>query len=254
MHPRIRHKRCLLYLLGLAGGSIVLRSGWVGVSEELGLQSRGVTVRADVHDWRVKTSRYGTSYDVLYTFSLNGGFQRFDCRDRLLPWRTGLWSSVPQEVWQKARQDAKIDVVYLPENPFVNRPQSEELPLNGPVGVTALGAILTASCAVGLLIEIRRCRSRWDESLIDHQSNDNKVPAFVFFLLALVFFGWLTTSAIANAVEDAGPMNVRNFQLNGLVATTGRWVVAGLMLFVTLAAAYVCGVLAFTRKRVIQDK
>src|SRR5690348_15774420 len=51
MEAKLHQKRCLTYLLGVAAGSIVLLAGWATLSDELGLQSRGVAVRADVEDW-----------------------------------------------------------------------------------------------------------------------------------------------------------------------------------------------------------
>ena len=77
-----------------------------------------VTVEARVTNTRVMTSRKrGDSYEVTYAFDANG--TTYTHKDST--GRTDLWVSLEQSAWETARRSGKVDVQYLPADPWVNR-------------------------------------------------------------------------------------------------------------------------------------
>ena len=115
---------------------LILSVGWVLVSvafvglvsleldHEASLVQDGVLTAAAITDYRVSTrfSRYnsGDSYDVQYQFSLDDGVSVYTGSDAT--GRRNLWRSIPESDYETAITSGKIEILYLPQNPWVNRP------------------------------------------------------------------------------------------------------------------------------------
>ena len=115
--------RLLLCLLFAAGGLFIVYLGFQDYRNDGALKSSGKTVEGEALDFRIyRSSKAGTSYEVQYHFSLPGQATVYSRSDPFPGGRTDLWSTLPQDLWDKTRISRKVEVVYLPENPWVNRP------------------------------------------------------------------------------------------------------------------------------------
>jgi hypothetical protein len=94
------------------------------LDHEASLVQDGVITTANITDYRI-SSRFsrtnsGDSYDVQYEFSLDNGASAYTSSDAT--GRRNLWRSIPQSDYETAITSGKIEILYLPQNPWVNRP------------------------------------------------------------------------------------------------------------------------------------
>jgi len=141
--------------VGVVLGGALFALGGLEVTNEVRLRMGSSTVLAQVTDTRVmEGGRSGTSYQVRYRFTLKGSDTPYTRRDET--GRANLWASLPEELWSEARASRKVRVVFLPEDPWVNRPtEFGAMPLGDPLAGACLGLSIGAPCLLILLGMIR---------------------------------------------------------------------------------------------------
>lgn len=102
-----------IFLAGLAIVIVATRE----IVNDGTLAKGAVTVEARVTEIRsVSSRRRGDSYQVRYAFQASG--QTYTYRDET--GRADLWTTISQKAWEVARQKGKVEVAYLPADPWVN--------------------------------------------------------------------------------------------------------------------------------------
>jgi hypothetical protein len=128
------------------------------IRNDLDLQERGQTITASVTDAQARR-RYLVfpSFQVQYQFKLVGKWYGYDGSimrnyyawsqrpDRPAP---STWANIPESAFNRAKAVERIDVLYLPNDPWINRPAA------APNGLLTLSLpdIAKAVVLVGLLI------------------------------------------------------------------------------------------------------
>ena len=97
--------------------------------EESLLQREGINVRATVTDAHIIQKRSAV-YELKYKFQPSGKNEWYTCVDSLRT-KNG-WCGVPKQEWETARSTNGIEIIYLPRDPWINRPVSN------PPTITAL--------------------------------------------------------------------------------------------------------------------
>jgi hypothetical protein len=148
--------------LGIPIGALIASWAWNSLSGELRLRSEGVPIKASVRDWRVLDTRYGTDYEVRYSFTVANRPEEFTFCDPPPIERPNLWASLPQPVWEESRHTRLVDVLFLPDEPRTNRPAQLAGDQLGDLitGVLVCGG-LAIGCAVVLAVgywQYRRCK------------------------------------------------------------------------------------------------
>jgi Protein of unknown function (DUF3592) len=147
-------------IVGFIIGAFLVALGFSGLRSEILLRKKGIQVDADVTNWRTLAEDLGrTSYEVQYHFSLPGGDETYTRTDST--GRNDLWSSIPKDAWEQSEVSRKLRVVYLPSNPWVNRPAK----LRGSISldllaVSVLGAVLLLVSA-GLIVYLAFTQKRY---------------------------------------------------------------------------------------------
>jgi hypothetical protein len=126
MRFRFRLKRIILSVLGVLIGPWLGLGAWNSLEEELTLRTNGIPTMATVREWRIFKGRYETSYEVRYAFKVAGRPEEFTHRDLFPCEREDLWESVPQPVWEESQRTQKVEVIYLADDPWINRPAAPE--------------------------------------------------------------------------------------------------------------------------------
>ena len=122
MRFRFRLKRFILSVLGLVTGLWMAGDTWISFQEEQSLASGGMRTMAFAREWRVYQGRGGRSYQLRYDFKVAGRAEDFT-RRALFPYeRKDLWESLPEPDWEQTRRTGRIEVIYLPNDPWTNRP------------------------------------------------------------------------------------------------------------------------------------
>lgn len=135
--------------------------GTVGLLNELKLGSDGRTTCAQVTERQVVRGR-SVEYQVKYRFQIGGAFYRAQDETG----RSDLWVSVPAEEWNRSLAVGCVEVLFLPDNPHVNRPEAAEA-TNPPVG-NKVAALVLCAMTLGLFAAaargiVRVARTRvWD--------------------------------------------------------------------------------------------
>ena len=128
---------------------------------ELRLRRAGVAIDAQVGDRRVMTSaKTGTSYEVQYTFDEDGtSYSRTDGTGR-----KDLWTSVTPEEYEQTGLTRIVRVVYLPADPWVNRPEAAgAMPLGDPIIGLAVFGVLGVLIPAGLWNMQRKAKQALEE-------------------------------------------------------------------------------------------
>lgn len=147
----------LFALLCLVFSPAMLYLGIASVQDELNLQDRGVTVNAVVTDSQVEKD----SYQVRYQFRVGSSDTWYSCSDRT--GRRNLWCSIAEEHWQVARSTGRVQVTYLPANPWINRPiHSTSRMFDSWAGVCT-GVLPWALLLIGIISKKRDKRQRDDD-------------------------------------------------------------------------------------------
>lgn len=108
----------LLALLCLVFSPAMLYLGIASIQDELNLQDYGVTANAVVTDSQVDKD----SYQVRYQFRAGSGDTGYSYSDRT--GRRDVWCAITEEEWRSTRSTGRVQVTYLPANPWINRPSS----------------------------------------------------------------------------------------------------------------------------------
>ena len=94
------------------------------LDHEASLEQEGVKTTADVTDYQISTrsSRYNSSpsYDVQYQFSPDDGVTEYTGSDAT--GRRNLWRSISRSEYDTVTVSGKIEILYWPQDPWVNRP------------------------------------------------------------------------------------------------------------------------------------
>lgn len=224
--------------LGLAAlgfvGLVLCREAWTTLRDVVDLQAIGVVTQAEVHQVREVVHKHSISYDILYTFTVPGRDGRFGHRDANLRWRTFLWSSVPRDVWLKAEKDRTIDVVYLPDDPLVNRTVAGESDMNGVVILAVAGAAMIVVSLWQLLKLMSRGAEAESHGKILAHCHFFPVRTFAGFALTAAFCGWATWKMIPIAMNEKGPAVFCHISFEGETAEMIRWATAGAGALMTL--------------------
>jgi hypothetical protein len=128
---------------------------------EASLLQNGATIRASITDYRISTrsGRYasGDSYDVQYQFSLDDGTGPYTASDAT--GRRNLWCSLAKPDYDAAIASGKIDILYLPQNPWVNRPLRSESTDLGTLVIIDLLWLVSTLVAFGVIRKYVRQRT-----------------------------------------------------------------------------------------------
>ena len=107
--------------IGILVGGAICWLGSAAIVSEVRLKSSGEVVSARVTNSRVtKSRRQGTSYSVRYVFDVPDGAKKVTHEDET--GRTNLWASMEEDAYGDARKSRKVEVLYLPDEPTINRP------------------------------------------------------------------------------------------------------------------------------------
>lgn len=118
-------KPSVLAILGVAIGILVGGAiAWLGsaaIVAEVRLRSSGEVVSAGVTNHQITKSRRGTvTHSVRYVFDVPDGPEKVTHEDGT--GRDNLWASMEAEAYYEATKSKKVDVLYLPDEPTINRP------------------------------------------------------------------------------------------------------------------------------------
>ena len=130
MHLELRFLRLLALVSGLTFGPALFCISFVEWRLEVRLLQQGEVVEAEVTDLAVHTqsaySSFPWVYDIRYRFRVGNLDVWYSKGDWI--GRRNLWSSISELDWQEAQRTQRIDVVYLPDNPWINFPvKSDDL-------------------------------------------------------------------------------------------------------------------------------
>jgi hypothetical protein len=109
----------ILGILGIIAGLVICYLGWTDTHRLLRLRSAKSHVTATVTGTKVGSSTKGnSSLDARYFFKVHG--KRYTYTDAT--GKKNLWASVKRDTWHEAQRTHNIDVVYNPDDPWINQP------------------------------------------------------------------------------------------------------------------------------------
>ena len=133
--------------LALSGAALVNLS-WGELRRHALLARHGTPVTAEVIDWRTSVPPRGDrTYDLRYRFRVpgrDGWFEMTDAPEFGFARRARIWATVPHATWERTRADPRLDVVYVPSDPTVNRPAI----IGGSTGGVWFGLVLGSAFVV----------------------------------------------------------------------------------------------------------
>ena len=146
---------CFVFAPGL------LYLGLLSAYDEYELINRGVIVNGIAYATQISYPHGSKSYDVKYRFTPDLGYSWYFHVDRL--GRTDLWYPVTEEQWLATQATKQVKVIYLSDNPSINRP------LHGTI--TIFDSLAGAFAGFGvwlcfLIIAISRKQYRKSQSLV----------------------------------------------------------------------------------------
>jgi len=135
--------------------------GIYGVVQELTLRWSGKETTATAIDFRTYKGRYsGMSYQVQYVFSLPKNDKEVFRQKRWFPFEDNIWSSLPLDEWNEVQTTRKVDVLYLPGQPWVTRPKSfvrdPLLDIGAALGIGVLSLLVAGSEALHYVLKRKR--------------------------------------------------------------------------------------------------
>ncbi len=130
----------LASVITLPLGYLALR----GMVNESRLARSTTTTCAEIVQRHTAARGRRRQFEVRYAFEVGG--QRYTHGDET--GRDELWADVPEGDWQRSRETGCVDVVYLADDPSVNRPQRSTW-VNDPMGNKIAALFL---CALTLLL------------------------------------------------------------------------------------------------------
>ena len=154
----------LIYVACLAGGGVIVWLGIQAVRNELHLRDKPAVADAKITDASTyvitRNNIESTEYEVRYAFQVPGHTETFTHADETS--RTDLWATLTNKSdWEAARAAGSLEVIYLPENPWVNRPVlAGNAPLGDSFAGLGLGAALALTGLIGALVIAQRIRAK----------------------------------------------------------------------------------------------
>jgi hypothetical protein len=144
----------------LLGGAVIV----VGVREYRDAQRldrAGVRVVADVVGTRIMQSGSRQSFEIQYSFTAPGRAGTFGLSDSL--GRSNLWTATDGEPeWNHAQQTGQVDVLYLPDDPSINRLVTHHgTPLADNAAAILLGLMLAGTSLYVGGLEVTGRGPRW---------------------------------------------------------------------------------------------
>jgi hypothetical protein len=122
MRLRFRVKRIAFSVAGLVIGPWLAVGAWDSLQGELRLGSQGIRTMAAAREAEVCEGIGDTSYKLRYDFKVPGRAEEFSAR-ALFPYeRRNLFERVPESACEDACRTGRVEVVYLPDDPWINRP------------------------------------------------------------------------------------------------------------------------------------
>jgi len=149
-----------MLVIGMLFSAFCLFLGSAAIANEDRLASKGIGTTAAVTATRRETGGSGgLGYELQYEFQVASGGARYSYSDEL--GRRNLWYAASSAEWEIAQSTGRIRVLYLPENPWVNRPLDES-PVGDAIAAIVMGWMAASLCAMGAYGYIRRrLRMRW---------------------------------------------------------------------------------------------
>jgi hypothetical protein len=132
----------------------VLIYGGISIQNRRSLLKNGVFTTATVTDIRVDTDEEA-GYDIRYSFRVGDNATRYSLSDET--GRRDLWYPPTEEEWDTIQQTNEIEILYLPENPWINRP-ADGAGMGDPIGGLIFGILIGIIWAWTLIITIRNHR------------------------------------------------------------------------------------------------
>ncbi|MBN2083703.1 MAG: hypothetical protein JW748_00665 [Anaerolineales bacterium] len=148
-----------LLALGLSACVFFSHFGAKAIHNENQLRERGVVTDAEVTGIRPDAGdENDVGYDIQFQFVVEDGGTRYSYADVLN--RRNLWYSPTQAEWSYIRETNRIRIVYLPGDPWVNRPLGRN-PMMDSIAALAMGLMAGALCLMGAGVWVKR-RLRWN--------------------------------------------------------------------------------------------
>lgn len=155
----------VMWLLAALMGAFLSYEGAHQALCEVRFGADGRTVVGEVTGARLRPSRSSVVYLVRYRFRPPGARRDYTAGDAL--GRTDLWVGLDtEESWVDARQRGAIEVLYLPADPRINRPQSADASLThvlAALGASALLFVVGVTACLALAwrrVRWKRARAR----------------------------------------------------------------------------------------------
>jgi hypothetical protein len=114
------------FLLCLVFSPAMLYLGTKTIADDQDLQTSGRIVNASITAMNQSSNKTTEKYEVKYHFSPNGGKNWYSCADQT--GRQNLWCGVTKVQYQQSQKNHWIEVVYVPGNPWINRPRQSQPP------------------------------------------------------------------------------------------------------------------------------
>jgi hypothetical protein len=125
--------------------------GLLSAHDEYELSNRGVIVNGTAYDTQISYTHGPKTYDVKYRFTPDGGISWYFHVDRL--GRTDLWYPVTEEQWQVTQATRQVKVLYLPDNPTINRPLHGTITIFDPLAGAFAGVFAWVCCLMILIYQ-----------------------------------------------------------------------------------------------------
>ena len=140
--------------IALAVGAVAIWFGGKAFMQQKRLKEYGVRVVATVTDARSLPDGQRESFDVRYAFQVPDRAGTFTLSDVN---GANLWATTDgQPEWELARATGHVDVLYLPEDPRVNRLiRRNGNPVGDPGAVFIIGVMIAGAALVIAWLEAR---------------------------------------------------------------------------------------------------
>jgi len=132
--------------IGLLVGLAAIALGAITYANQERLGERGVRVMARVTDARDLRQGSRETFDLRYAFDVADHPRTFTLGDEL--GRSDLWATTDGRAeWEKAQQTGQVEVIYMPDDPGINRLASRHgNPLGDAAAVILLGLLVAGVC------------------------------------------------------------------------------------------------------------
>jgi hypothetical protein len=122
-----RRGRAVVAVGALLLGAGFMYVGWPDVRDVWRLEHHHATADAEVVNRRtMKGDHYETIYDLRYRFQAPGRGDQWFTRTERSTGRSDLWITLDEDEWNKARNSGQVAVLYVLDDPRINRPASKE--------------------------------------------------------------------------------------------------------------------------------